>query len=132
MGWFLLAHIGLPLGFGIAFVIFSAATGPGSDGWDVLAETALDLTILSLGAAGAVFDNPRVEQAFGSNSAEVAITMIAVNLILSAIIVLVRARVVRRKAHFTFWGGIIVVFLGALTLSVTAGTLVWAYTHGRP
>ena len=131
MGWFLLAHIGLPLAFGIAFVIFSAATGPGSDGWDVFAETALDLTILSLGATGAVFDNPRVEQAFGTNSAEVAMTMIAIYLILSALIVLLRARVVRSRRHFTFWSGIMVLFLGALTLSVTAGTLVWAYTHWR-
>jgi hypothetical protein len=130
VGWFLLAHIGLPLGFGIAFVIFSAATAPDSEGWDVIAEAALDLTILSLGATGAVFDNPRVEQAFGANSAEVAMAMIAANLILSAIIVFARARVARRREHFTLTGAILTVFLGVLTLGITAGTLVWAYLHG--
>jgi hypothetical protein len=132
VGWYLLAHIGLPLGFGVAFVIFSAATGPSREDWDVLADAAQDLTILSLGATGAVFDNPRVEQAFGSNSVQLALAMVAVNLILSATVVLARARVARRYAHFTFWSAIIVLFLGALSLSVTAGTLVWAYSHGRP
>ncbi|HEX4378455.1 MAG TPA: hypothetical protein VH022_00340 [Candidatus Acidoferrum sp.] len=129
MGWFLLAHIGLPLLFGTAFIIFSAAVDPRADGWDVLVETALDLTILSLGATGAIFDNLRVEQAFGSNSALVAIAMIAVNLIFSAIIVMARAIAVRNERHFSFSGGIIALCLGVLTLGITAGVLSWAYTH---
>jgi hypothetical protein len=129
MGWFLLAHIGLPLLFGVAFIIFSAAVNPRTDGWDVLVETALDLTILSLGATGAIFDNQRVEQAFGSNSALVAISMIAVNLIISSVIVMARAIAVRESKHFSFLGGIMVLFLGLLTLGVTAGVLSWAYTH---
>ena len=129
MGWFLLAHIGLPLLFGIAFIIFSAAVDPRADGWDVLVETALDLTILSLGATGAIFDNQRVEQAFGSNSALVAIAMIAVSLIFSAIIVMARAIAVRNHEHFSFLGGIMVLCLGVLTLGITAGVLSWAYTH---
>jgi hypothetical protein len=129
MGWFLLAHIGLPLLFGIAFIIFSAAVDPRADGWDVLVETALDLTILSLGATGAIFDNQRVEQAFGSNSALVAIAMIAVNLVFSAIIVMARAVAVRNQKHFSFPGGIMALCLGVLTLGITAGVLSWAYTH---
>ena len=129
MGWFLLAHIGLPLLFGVAFIIFSAAVNPRTDGWDVLVETALDLTILSLGATGAIFDNQRVEQAFGSNSALVAISMIAVNLIISAVIVMARAIAIRKGEHFSFLGGIMVLFLGLLTLGITAGVLSWAYTH---
>jgi hypothetical protein len=77
MWWFILAHIGLPVGFGIVFIIISAATGRRSDEWDVLAETALDLTILSLGATGAVFENPQVARAFGAESAIVAATVIS-------------------------------------------------------
>jgi hypothetical protein len=130
MGWFLLAHIGLPLLFGIAFIIFSAAVDPRADGWDVLVETALDLSILSLGATGAIFDNQRVEQAFGSNSALVAIAMIAVTLVFAAVIVMARAIAIRNHQHFTLTGGIMVLSLGALTLGITAGVLSWAYTHG--
>jgi hypothetical protein len=130
--WFILAHIGLPVGFGVVFVIISAATAPRSDEWDVLAETALDFTILSLGATGAVFENPQVARAFGTESAIVAATVIVVNLILFSLIVLARAIVVRRNGHFKFWRGILVMFLGVLTLGVTSGTLIWAYIHGRP
>ena len=82
MGWFLLAHIGLPLLFGTAFFVFSAAVSPSIIGWDVLVETAQDLAILSLGATGAIFDNSRVEQAFGSNSALMAIGLVGVELVL--------------------------------------------------
>ena len=130
MGWFLLAHIGLPLFFGLAFVIFSAAVSPSTPGWDLLVETAQDLTILSLGATGAIFDNARVEQAFGSNSALVAISVIAVNLVFSSVIVFARSLVVKEGRHFTFAGGIILLFLGFLTLGITAGVLVWVYGHG--
>jgi hypothetical protein len=130
MGWFLLAHVGLPFFFGAAFVIFSAAVSPVVAGWDVLVEAAQDLAILSLGATGAVFDNARVEQAFGANSALVAITLVAVELIFSAIIVFIKARAIRGGRHFSFSGGIMVLFLGFLTLAVMASVLVWAYARG--
>lgn len=130
VGWFLPAHIGLPMFFGIAFIIFSAAVMLSVDGWEVLVETAQDLTILSLGATGAIFDNPRVELAFGSNSALVAIAVIAVNLIVSAVVVFIRARATRRAAPVSFAGGIITLFVAALTLGVPVLVIVWAYTHG--
>jgi hypothetical protein len=124
--------MGLPVAFGLVFLIFSAATAQDDDGWDLLAEAALDLTILGLGATGAVFDNPRVEHAFGSNAAEVAMAVIAIDLILSAIIVFIKARIVRRHAHFNLRSGIIVMFLGVLAIGLTSGTFVLAYAHGRP
>jgi hypothetical protein len=99
-------------------------------GWDVLVETAQDLAILSLGATGAIFDNARVEQAFGPNSALLAISVIAVNLIFSALIVFARAKAIKEAKHFSFFGGILVLFLGFLALGCTAGVLVWAYAHG--
>lgn len=128
VGWFLLAHIGLPLFFGTAFVIFSAAASPSVLGWDILVETAQDLAILSLGATGAIFDNARVEQAFGSNSALLVISLIAIELIFSSIIVFARAKVARESQSLA--GGTMVLFLGFLTLGFTAGALVWAHAHG--
>jgi hypothetical protein len=130
MGWFLLAHVGLPFFFGTAFVIFSAAVSPVVAGWDVFVETAQDLAILSLGATGAVFDNPRVEQAFGPNSALVAITLVAIELIFSSIIVFIKARAIKQGRQFSLSGGIMVLFVGLLTLACTAGVLVWAYIYG--
>ena len=130
MGWFLLAHIGLPLFFGAAFVIFSAAVLPSMVGWDILVETAQDLAILSLGATGAIFDNSKVESAFGPNSALVAIGLVAIELIFSSIIVFARARAVQESRHFSFVGGTMVLFLGFMTLALTASVLIWAYSHG--
>jgi hypothetical protein len=71
-----------------------------------------------------------VEQAFGSNSALLAISLIAIELIFSSIIVFARAKVARESQHFSLAGGIMVLFLGFLTLGFTAGVLVWAYAHG--
>lgn len=99
-------------------------------GWDILVETAQDLAILSLGATGAIFDNSKVESAFGPNSALVAIGLVAIELILSAIIVFARARAVQEDKHFSFVGGTMVLFLGFMTLALTASVLIWAYSHG--
>lgn len=126
-GWSLLAHIGLPLAFGIAFLIFSAAVLAAVAGWGVLVETAQDLAILGLGATGAIFDNVKVEQAFGANSALLAISVIAVNLIFSAIIVFMRAAGIKENTAFSFRSGIIALFFGFMTLVLTASVLVWAY-----
>ena len=126
-----MAHIGLPLLFGIGFVIINAAVEPRSDDWDVLVKTALDLAILSLGATGAIFDNARVEQAFGTNSILVAIAIIGADFVLAAIIVAVRSAYIRKAAHFSFIGGILVLSVGSLTLGMTVGVLAWAYGQTR-
>ena len=131
MVWVLLAHIGLPLLFGIGFVIINAAIEPRSGNWDVLAKTALDLTILSLGATGAIFDNARVEQAFGANSVLVAIAVIGVDFILAAVIVAMKSSNIRKAANFSLAGGILVLFVGSSSLGVTAGVMAWAYAHAH-
>jgi hypothetical protein len=131
MIWFILAHIVPHLIFGIIFVIISAITMPPSEGWDLLAEVALDFAILGLGATGAVFDNSKVGDYFGVNAATLAISIVAVSLLLAVIIVAVRTALVRRNQHFSLLNGIIVVFLGVLTLAMPSVTLFWAYLHGR-
>lgn len=131
MLWFVLAHIVPHLVFGIIFVIISAITTPPSEGWDLLGEVALDFAILGLGATGAVFDNSRVSSYYGENSATLAISIVAACLFLAVIIVAIRAALVRKNRHFSFFLGIIVMFLGVLTLAVPSVTLIWAYMHGR-
>ena len=130
MGWLLLAHIGIPVFFGIAFLIFSSAVLPSVEGWESLNETAQDLTILSLGATGAIFDNLRVQEAFGSNAALVAVAVIAINLILAATIVLIRSHAIRRGKTVTLARGIMTLFLGVLTLCTPVVVIFWAYRRG--
>jgi hypothetical protein len=130
VGWVILAHLGIPLLFAIAFVIFSEAVTPPTNDWQNLLESALDLTILSLGATGAIFDNGKVEQTFGSNSALLAVTVIAIDLIAAATLVLIRARTLRGQLHVSLLGGIIALSLGTLTLFAPAAVIYWAYRRG--
>jgi hypothetical protein len=104
---------------------------PPTEGWDLLAEVALDFSILGLGATGAVFDNPRVGHCFGDNAATLAISIVGGCLLLAVIIVAVRARLVRKNQHFSLFSGIMVLFLGVLTLALPSVTLIWAYMYGR-
>jgi hypothetical protein len=60
MWWVLLGHIGVPLLFGIAFVLFSVASSSGSPTWDIAIETALDFAVLGIGATGAIFENEAI------------------------------------------------------------------------
>src|SRR5580704_3007254 len=130
VGRVILAHLGIPLFFGIAFVIFTSAVAAPAEGWENLLETALDLTILSLGATGAIFDNAKVAQTFGQNSALLAVTVIAVDLIAGAILVLIRARAVRRQIPVPFRNAIIGLSLGAVTLFAPVAVIVWSYRGG--
>jgi hypothetical protein len=52
MWWVLLGHIGVPLLFGIAFVVFSTSSAATLPTWDIASETALDLAVLGIGATG--------------------------------------------------------------------------------
>jgi hypothetical protein len=90
MEWALLVHIGLPLVFGIAFVIFSVASSPTPPTWDIAIETALDLAILGIGATGAIFENQIIAKVFGEHAAVVGISVVGINLFLAALIVLIR------------------------------------------
>ncbi len=133
VGWLILAHLGIPVLFGVAFLIIIIAVTPPAEGWEKLLEAALDLTILSLGATGAIFDNERVAQAFGANSALVAVTVIAADLIAASILVLIRARTTRSQEPVSVSHGIIALFLGMITLLAPVGVIVWSYTRGgRP
>ncbi len=130
MGWLLLAHIGLPFLFGLVFIIIVAAIDPRTAGWDLLGEAGLDFAILGLGATGSVFDNPRMAQAFpGANATLAAIFVIALNLLFAALIVSIRASIVRRSTHFTAFSSILSMFLGVSGVACTAGALVLAYSH---
>jgi hypothetical protein len=130
VGWVILAHLGIPVFFGVAFLIFTIAVAPPSEGWETLLDASLDLTILSLGATGAIFDNAKVAQTFGANSALVAVTVIAVDLIAASILVLIRARTMRSHVPVSGWHGIIALFIGMVTLLAPIAVIVWSYTRG--
>ena len=131
VGWVLLAHIGLPLIFGLAFVGFSVASIIGPLTWGIAIETALDLAILSIGATGALFENSKLIAAFGPEHTLVGIAIIGINLMISSILLWLR-----RYAHEGRKPGPVVgfcaLFLGALTIVIVASVVYWGYKSAPP
>jgi len=132
VGWVLLAHIGLPLIFGLAFVGFSVASITGPLTWAIAIETALDLAILSIGATGAIFENPKLISAFGPENTLVGIGVIGINLLISSILLWLRrfAHDNGRKPGSSI--GFFALFLGALTIVVVASVVSWGYRSAPP
>lgn len=130
MGWALLAHIGIPLLFGIAFLGFSAAATRGPMTWDLAIETGLDLAILSIGATGALFENPKLLAAFGDQNVLVGIGVVAVNLVLSSFLVLLK----RRAATVSIGPliGFLAVFIGLGTIGIEASVVSYGYRSVVP
>lgn len=131
VGWVLLGHIGLPVLFGLAFVGFSVAASKGPRGWELAIETALDLAILSIGATGAIFENPKLIAAFGVENTLVGISVIGINLVFSSILLWLR-RAAYDSGEPTGPGrGFAALFLGSLTIVVVASVVTWGYRSGQ-
>ncbi len=126
MWWVLLGHIGVPLLFGIAFVVFSTAAAAKPPTWDIALETALDFAVLGIGATGAVFENETISQAFRQHSAVVGIAVVGVDFLLTSGIVLIRRYVFERTPRKLFWGSISI-SIGCLCILVTSLVLAYAY-----
>jgi hypothetical protein len=64
-------------------------------GSEAVVETGLDFAILGIGATGAIFENAKLQQLFPDNgNAAVAGTfLMAVNLVLSALVIVARKNV---------------------------------------
>jgi hypothetical protein len=115
MWWALLGHIGVPMLFGIAFVLFSVASGANSPTWDIALETALDFAVLGIGATGAIFENETISKAFEQHSAVVGIAVVGVNFLLTSFIVLIRRYIFGNTPKKLLWS-IISMSLGCMAL----------------
>jgi hypothetical protein len=124
--WVLLGHIGIPLLFGVAFVLFSVASNTSVPTWDIAVETALNFAILGIGATGAIFENDTINQVFKEHSAVVGITVVGVNFLLASFVVLIRRFIFGTTTRKLLWG-IISIILGSLALVVTSEVLAYAY-----
>jgi hypothetical protein len=130
--WVLVAHIGIPLTVGFTFLLLAYATGPAdANGCEVAAEIALDLTILSIGAVGAVFENAQLQKMFADKSeyALASISLIVVNLFFSAIVIVLRKRIYTRKLSTTInrVSAALALFFGSLTIVCIISLIVHGY-----
>jgi hypothetical protein len=128
----LVAHIGIPLTVGFTFLLLAYATGPANaSGCEVAAEIALDLTILSIGAVGGVFENVQLQKMFPDKSeyALASISLIVVNLFLSAIVIVLRKRIYTRQLSIAanrISAGC-ALFCGSLTIVCIISLIVHGY-----
>ena len=118
---FLLFHIGVPLLIGVALVFFVAAASRDPISWDTCNDIALDFAILSMGANGGIFLNPKLIQQWGDKTAVYGIGIVAANLVFAGILVYRR----RWQATPVPWPqGIFDLVLGGLAIGFTCGAFI--------
>lgn len=121
---FLLAQIGIPLLAGLVLLVFEWAASKNPISWDECNGMGLDFAILSIGASGAIFINPRLLQHWGQYTPVYGIVTVLANLLLAAILVLRR----RWRAGPVDWkAGMLDLFLGVLSLSLICGVFYFGY-----
>jgi hypothetical protein len=125
--WVAFAHIGLPCLFACALMIFSAASSRELT-WDITADVAFEMTILSCGATAAIFENSTVAASYGPHATTVAIGVVAVNLVLAGVIVLLRRFAFPPINHQFAWAAGVLT-LGAMALFVTSFSLWYGTYH---
>jgi hypothetical protein len=116
--------------FGVAFVLFRNASSPLDQPptWHIALDTALDLAILSIGATGAMFDNPTVEKALGENLVSIELSVIGVSFLSSSLILVIKRFLFwLPPERFRFLLSVVTIDLGALTLFITSGVLAYSY-----
>lgn len=84
---FLLAHIGIPLIAGVVLLFMVAASDNKPLTLDSSNDIALDFIILSVGATGAIFLNPRLTDHWKSFTPILGIVVTLVDLLLASILV---------------------------------------------
>jgi|SRR3954452_677640 hypothetical protein len=84
---FLLAHIGIPLIAGLVLLFMVAASGNKPLSLDSSNDIALDFIILSVGATGAIFLNPRLTDHWKGFTPILGIVVTLVDLLLASILV---------------------------------------------
>jgi hypothetical protein len=130
----LLAHLGIPLVFGLGFLVLAYVTGPEDAlGSELVVEAALDLAILSIGATAAILENPKLHNLFHDSDDVIVFGMAlaAVNFFLTVIVIALRRLVYRksvtngRKRFFAF----VAIICGAATIFCISIPVVYAFSR---
>jgi hypothetical protein len=132
MFWALLGHVGVPWIVGVAFAIFALATERRPFTWNIAVEIGIDFTILSIGAVGALFDDPRLIQHFGDKNALIGVTVAVFNVFLGSVLMLFkRSAALGSEAlpakTVSPTAGIAAIFVGFLSLFVVGAAVASGY-----
>jgi hypothetical protein len=126
---FLLAHLGIPFLAGLVFLFMTAASDTHPLSLDSCNDVALDFTILSIGANGAIFLNPRLVAHWKELTGVYGIVVVLVNLFLASFLVYRRRW---RQGPTTTWQAYVDLFFGVLALTVTTLVFYIGYKGSAP
>ena len=137
MFWALLAHIVVPGMVILSFAGFSLAARRTPITWNYAIDLAVDLTILAIGATGALFVDPRLIATFGQNNALVALGVMVTNICLASVLMLFRRRVcigdeATPPNPVSPRLGIAALFIGVMALFVVGSIVAWSYLKPMP
>jgi len=124
MAQFLLAHIGIPLLSGVVFLLLVASSDKEPLGWAKCNEIALNFILLSIGASGAVFLNPRLSANWAELTPIVGILLVLANLALASVLVYRRRWRVDAPTSAQAYFDLV---LGVLGLALTVATFCAGY-----
>ena len=121
---FLVAHFGIPLVAGLVLVLMTAASDKAPLGLTSCNDIGLDFILLSTGANGAIFLNPRLSQHWSGSTPIVGILVVLANLLLASMLVYRRRW---RDGSPSRAQAFIDLFLGAIGLGVTGFVFYLGY-----
>lgn len=124
MGEFLIAHLGVPLFAGIVFVFMVAASDTEPLSLAKCNDIALDLVVLSIGANGAIFVNPRLISHWQAFTPVVGITVVLANLLLASFLLYRRRWRQGTPSKLTAYFDL---FMGVPALVITTGVFYLGY-----
>ena len=121
----LLAHIAIPVIMGLVIVLFVKAAQDRPLSWESCNDVAIDFILISVGATGALFLNPKLAAKWGAGQAAVyGILIVAVNMLLAAALVYLAKY---RKRPVGAGGGFLDMFLGIFGLLLVSSLYYWGY-----
>jgi len=113
----LLAHIAVPLIAGLVLVIFVRAANKEPVSWSDCYEVAVDFVLISIGATGATFLNPKLSARWGERTPIYSMLVVLFSMLLASILIY---RHHHRTGEALPRAGVFDLFLGVLSLMVVS------------
>lgn len=122
---FLVAHLFIPLMAGVVVLAIVVISSKSKPNWDTANDAALDLTILSIGATGALFLNQKFQEHWRQLAPLLGIAVVLANLLLTCILAYRRRWKPEEEKALEFHNVWPDIFWGVLALVITTAVFVF-------
>jgi hypothetical protein len=122
---FLVAHLVIPLLAGLVVLAIVVISSKDKPDWDAANDGALDLTILSIGATGALFLNQKFQEHWHQITPLLGIAVVLANLLLTCVLAYRRRWKPEGQKALDFRNVWPDIFFGVLALIITTAVFVF-------